>query len=256
MHSLLDETERVWLDGLGVELSAAQRQALVVAWRTSTVTNAALRDLTGLDPIQARREIQNLRDRGLLEIQGERGGAYYVLGTPGPDAAPSAVPAPASPSRGMSGGDPEVVGHRPASVSTPDFGGLQTTESEASPNWGKLGADRDMALQRLPAELRAAVLGLGKRVPQAELRGIIARLCHWRRLTANELATLLAAHPNKLTERHLTPLVDAGVLARTRPGHPRHPDQAYRATQIQLLPAEEGAPHDDPHDDQAEDGEP
>jgi ATP-dependent DNA helicase RecG len=78
-HSLLDDSERGWLDSLNVELTAGQRQALVVAGRTGFINNSGLRDLTGLDPLQARRELHRLRELGLLVMRGERGGAYYVL---------------------------------------------------------------------------------------------------------------------------------------------------------------------------------
>ena len=80
LHSLLDESEVAWLAMLKPDLTTAQRQALVVARRVGAVTNSALRDLTGLDPLQARRELHGLRDADLLTMEGDRGGAYYVLG--------------------------------------------------------------------------------------------------------------------------------------------------------------------------------
>ncbi len=46
-HSLLDDAERAWLDSLGVELTAGQRQALVVAGRTGFINNSGVRDLIG-----------------------------------------------------------------------------------------------------------------------------------------------------------------------------------------------------------------
>jgi ATP-dependent DNA helicase RecG len=53
LQSLLDESEVEWLGAYGEDFSTAQRQALVVARRTGSISNAGLRGLTGLDPLEA-----------------------------------------------------------------------------------------------------------------------------------------------------------------------------------------------------------
>ena len=115
LHSLLDETELAWLRTLNQELTSAQRQALVVARRTGSVTNIGLRDLTGLDPLQARRELHALRDAGLLAMLGERGGAYYVLA---PAAQPGAGIGTAEAARGSERGA-DSTGPRDGSTGPP-----------------------------------------------------------------------------------------------------------------------------------------
>jgi hypothetical protein len=92
-----------------------------------------------------------------------------------------------------------------------------------------------------PADLENQLAKLGRRPRQGPLRAMILRLCAWRPLRATELAALLQIRPDKLTERHLAPMLAAGALVRTHPDHPTHPDQAYRAFQPEL-PADD---HDD-----------
>ena len=48
--------------------------------------------------------------------------------------------------------------------------------------------------------------------------------------TSEELGLLLEIDPANLAKRHLSPLVEQGVLERTIPDRINHPDQAYRAT--------------------------
>lgn len=56
-----------------------------------------------------------------------------------------------------------------------------------------------------------------------------------RELTAPaELGGWLGMDPGNLTERHLSPMVAAGQLARRFPDTPTHPEQAYRSSGGQL----------------------
>jgi ATP-dependent DNA helicase RecG len=245
-HSLLDDAERSWLDSLNVELTAGQRQALVVAGRTGFINNSGLRDLTGLDPLQARRELHRLRELGLLVMRGERGGAYYVLaggaGAKWPDwKVPEDLEAvrklnrgELAPERGELSSDDRGLGL--------DRGELGLDRGELGSDRGELGPDRgepspvenaagvpDRSM--LPAELSTRLAKLGRRPRQGPLRAMILRLCAWRPLRAAELAAILQVRPDKLTERHLAAMLAVGALVRTHPDNPTHPDQAYRAAQ-------------------------
>ncbi|HEY0480671.1 MAG TPA: ATP-binding protein [Kofleriaceae bacterium] len=226
-HSLLDDAERGWLDSLGIELTAGQRQALVVAGRTGFINNSGLRDLTGLDPLQARRELHRLRELGLVVMRGERGGAYYVLaGSAGAKWPPWKAP------DGLAG-HPGGVADR--GELRPDRGELGVDSREPKPTVDAVPAlDRSM----LPSGLQDELAKLGRRPRQGPLRAVILWLCAWRPLRAAELAVLLQIRPDKLTERHLAPMLAAGALVRTHPDHPTHPAQAYRASQAEL-PADE-----------------
>ena len=80
--------ERAWVNELELRgsLSAADRLVLVHAARGAELNNSAVRDILGVDSVQARQSLQRLRDARLLTQHGERGGAVYVasaeLGAP------------------------------------------------------------------------------------------------------------------------------------------------------------------------------
>lgn len=80
--------ERAWVDELELRgsLSAADRLVLVHAARGADLNNSAVRNILGVDSVQARQSLQRLRDAQLLTQQGERGGAIYFaseeLGAP------------------------------------------------------------------------------------------------------------------------------------------------------------------------------
>jgi ATP-dependent DNA helicase RecG len=249
LHSLLDETELAWLKTLGRELTAAQRQALVVARRIGMVTNSGLRDLTGLDPLQARRELQGLRDAGLLTMRGERGGAYYVLtGSFQPGGAAEQVPGYVPMSRADR---PDLPADRPdLGTDRPDLPADRPDLEMDRPDLPAadrpdLGADRpDLVVNRaeLPGELAATIEGLGDRPRQESLRAVIERLCAWRTLRPAQIGALLGIRPDNLTKRHLSAMVEEGRLTRTHPENLNHPDQAYQARQGSLI----GAKPEDP----------
>ncbi|KYF74142.1 hypothetical protein BE17_23170 [Sorangium cellulosum] len=77
---------------------------------------------------------------------------------------------------------------------------------------------------------------LGSRPRQGPLRAAIEQLCAWRTLRPAELGALLGMRPDNLTKRHLSAMVNQGWLLRTHPENPNHPEQAYRASQIPLVP--------------------
>lgn len=61
--------------------------ALGIARRTGRVTNSALREVAPIDPLAARRVLQDLVERGSLARRGQAKGTYYVLPTDPPAAA-------------------------------------------------------------------------------------------------------------------------------------------------------------------------
>jgi ATP-dependent DNA helicase RecG len=218
LHSLLDENEVAWLGSYGHDFSTAQRQALVVARRTGTITNAGLRELTELDPLGARRELQGLRDLGILDMLGERGGAYYVLRNDPFVSQTHQFGAPLPTDRGELGPDRGELGS--------DRGGLGMDR-------GELGADRGEP-STLSEPMRAQLAALGVRPRTEKLRAAIRALCSLRAWKPAELARLLPIDPAKLVERHLGPMVDAGELVRSYPDKPTHPEQAYATKQLPL----------------------
>jgi ATP-dependent DNA helicase RecG len=229
MHNLISAEESVWLTQFaGGRVSDAQARALVVARRTGYVTNAILRDVSGLDTLAASVQLRQLRDQGLLELRGKGSATHYVLV---PRARQDATGAGFTAAGAAPSGD----------VQTGEFGG-QTGELPAQT--GELseenrGARDELAaraalLQNLPMGLVAAVDTVGGKPSPAELRKVLVELCEVRWWTPRELAVVLKRkNAAFLSEKHLSPLVKEGKLERRYPD--THPNQAYRARQSSLI---------------------
>lgn len=73
--------ERAWVSDLERpgEIRANDRLLLVHAARGDRLTNARAREVLGVGHLEAREALQRLRDAGLLEQHGTRGGASYTL---------------------------------------------------------------------------------------------------------------------------------------------------------------------------------
>lgn len=81
----------------------------------------------------------------------------------------------------------------------------------------------------LPRTLAAAIRELGARPRKERLWPVIADLCALRAWAPHQLARVLpVTSPKMLVHRHLSPMVEAGLLERTHPESPNHPEQAYR----------------------------
>lgn len=203
-----------WLAGLeGEGLSESQIRAMALARTRGQVTNAALRDATGLDTLAASADLRTLRDRGLLDIQGAGSATFYVLG-------PRA--------RGHAAGD----GGEPPDRGEPtaDRGELAEVLPE---DRGELPVDGG----ELPAAVRHMIDELGVRPRRERLRPIIELLCALRPWRPAELARVLGfTDAEKLVERHLGPMVEEGILTRSHPTVPTHPEQAYRAARGHSVP--------------------
>jgi ATP-dependent DNA helicase RecG len=79
-ESLLDSDTLRWLDDLGIEgLSGSQRAVLAMLHRGDDVTHASFQSVTGLQSQSAKRELDDLVRRGLLEELGEGSLASYRL---------------------------------------------------------------------------------------------------------------------------------------------------------------------------------
>ena len=81
IHSAVAPQERAWIHELERrgELRGTERIVLVHAARGETLTNKRVRELIALDAHGSRDALHRLRDQGLLEQHGRRGGASYRL---------------------------------------------------------------------------------------------------------------------------------------------------------------------------------
>ena len=81
LGSTVAPEERAWLAELDQRgsIRPQHRVILLHAARGRLLTNAAVRELIGVDSVQARQFLTRLRDLGFLNQEGERGGAVYSL---------------------------------------------------------------------------------------------------------------------------------------------------------------------------------
>ena len=118
-----------------------------------------------------------------------------------------------------------------ASPGPPDEPTAPPAPADPSPVPGLPPGPRTDALAALSKNLRVQILTLGKRPRRAALRYTIWRILKERgSATSETLGLLLQMDPANLAKRHLSPLVEEGVLERTIPDRITHPEQAYRAT--------------------------
>ncbi len=105
------------------------------------------------------------------------------------------------------------------------------TPADSQPAAGAPPGPRAAALEELPKSLRVLILTLGKRPRRNSLRFAIWRIVtECGPATSERLGLLLAVDPANLAKRHLSPMVEDGVLKRTIPDRLNHPEQAYRPT--------------------------
>jgi ATP-dependent DNA helicase RecG len=232
LHNLLDDDELTWLGSIDKDgLTDAQKHGLVVARRTGKVTNAALRDLCGLDTLAASRELRALRDKGLLVMKGKAAGTFYVLD-------PSLLRLESAESEGAIWEAPHMAGE----ASAEKWGAPAEKWGAPAEKWGapaeKWGASvpqpptlanrtSEAVADDLPDELRLDLKKLGKRSPRETVVRLIVDLCRISPRTPQELARLLRRNQRYLTENILSPLVAQGILVLAYPDKPAHPNQAY-----------------------------
>ncbi len=227
LHNLLDDDELTWLRGMGKdELTDAQKHGLVVARRTGKVTNAALRDLCGLDTLTASRELRALRDKGLLVMKGKAAGTFYVLG-------PDLLRLENAESAGVMWEASHTRGEAPAEkwgVDRVKWGADRETwgvPANPPPTYESRTIQSESVAGLLPADLQIELRDLGKRSPREKVVRLIVDLCRISPRSPRELAALLRRNQRYLTENILSPLVAGGTLVLAYPEKPAHPDQAY-----------------------------
>lgn len=205
------ERLRVWLGAEFDTLTPQALQALATADLEQGVSNARLQELLEDHPVDITRLLQRLCSRGLLLSDNRRRWTTYRLG-------------------GVATGGPSVVRDSlPLVVDSSPFGGDSLPlGADSSP----LGADSSPSLQT-EAELVALATPVASRgkVPAAEMRRTIVRLCTGRHLPAERLGRLLNRNPERLRTHFLTPMVRDRLLQLRYPESPNRPDQTYTATE-------------------------
>ena len=214
--STLTDSDRRFVAGLGdTELSRHEFRALLMAHRHEQVDNVRLRAATGLDTLGASQLLRGLRDRELLTLHSHGAASYYTVS-----------PALCEQIGQRSGADRGELEERIDDTSA-------RIEGSSGADRGELGSDRG----ELPADVRSMIDRLGSRPRKERLRSSIEAVCAAREwTTSGEIARFLRFSQRNLSSRHLTPMVEAGQLARRYPDSPNHPAQAYRATRVRPVP--------------------
>lgn len=239
LHNLLTEEDYSWLHVLtGADYS--QQEALILAYARATgaVDNAACRDISGMDILNASRMLRRLRDRGLLVKQGSGNRTWYVL-TAGLEVPRVGLEVPRVEGLEVPRVGPEVPGveglEEPGLVPVPP--GEESMLLEKGLYLGGAQLTPELAafvqpLPDMPAELVGVLAGLGKRPSGSQLRSVILALCRWHPLRGDQLAELLHRNSEHLRNTHLKPMQQQGLLKFQHPESPNHPLQAYVATEV------------------------
>lgn len=202
----LTTADREFVARLGsTDVSDEEFRALLHAHRQQRVENADMRAIAGLDTLESSILLRRLRDRSLLELHPHGARSYYTL-------------------------PPILQGSADQKASPLDRGELAPDRGELAADRGELEPDRG----ELPPTAQAAIDNLGERPRKQRLRTVIEMLCglhDWT--TPAELSRWLNFRSGNLSERHLSPMVDAGQLERRYPHNLSHPEQAYRVIRRQ-----------------------
>lgn len=220
LYHFLSKADLEWLEGIGEDLSAAERLVLVNVRDQGTTDNPSVRSMTGLDSLAASALLRRLCALDLLSKEGASTATYYVPTARFLNSLPEGIAVP---------GHAEEETPR-ASAGTSDVPERQSTMSEGlSTKTEGLSTKSDAQSTMLPEDLRNLVDNLGERAPdKTAMRHAIRSLCAWRPQTAEALAGILGRTANYLRTQYLRPMVAEGVLELTIPDKPRSRHQAYQ----------------------------
>lgn len=230
-HHFLGETDLLWLRQLTTEkLSDEEARALVFVREVGAIDNAAYRTINHTDTLQASAHLRRLRDLEILAMKGAGSRTYYVPGPAFALASEGPTPSPVTTQKvDVTEGDPhKVSADRHMADAEPHMVTADHRKLGTDPHKGEASPPVVLSAGDLPAPLRARLTAAGDRPRRPGVRALIRDLCGWRPLSAREPAALLRDRDARvLVREHLAPMVEAGELAYTIPGMPRHPEQRY-----------------------------
>ena len=227
LHHFLDTEDLDWLSRFKhLNLSEAQVRGLIHAREAGRVDNEIYRELNGVETLKASQDLRQLREAELL-AQKEKSRATYYEPTEHLLRAPESA---AQRELELEDGEPTTT---QAEEEILDAEGESEQAERPSPqvegeSEQAEGATPQAEPPKLPDELRAVISELGEKATSEELRQVILRLCQWRPLSAAELSRYLQRGRRYLVRSYLKPMIEEGILERTRPDAPRSPNQKYR----------------------------
>jgi len=236
-----------WLEQVdGVEPKDPAALALLYVRETGRIDNSKLRDLAGLETLEASQCLRDLRDQGLLEMQGGGAATYYE---PGSEFSGGAVEREtgegdkAAAENDKSKAATDKQSHKPSHKESHKASGWNERESENSGVEGDKQSHKQSHKQTLedfsdearellnqfPGNVAAKIV-LARQASDVDLlRKVIVTACGDRWLSAKDLATLFDRERRHLLRAHVGTLLEEGRLKREYPDSRKHPKQRYKA---------------------------
>ncbi|HVE20394.1 MAG TPA: ATP-binding protein [Acidocella sp.] len=193
-HHFLSEKDWEWLAHFkSYSLTEDQMRALIFVREVGAIDNSSYRSVTQADTLSASKSLRHLRELNILEDKGSGSRTYYVPGG--------------------------VLHSIPASDDVNMDANIITSELKR----------RLLGPSDLPAPLRLKLSRFGKRVLPEDMKAFIIDLCHWKPLSAEEIASVLGKTANYVSSKYLYSMVRDGVLVHLYPEMVKHPGQKYIA---------------------------
>ncbi len=234
LHNLLTDDHLRWLAGFAdLNLTTDEQRALVHVREGGRITNADRREMAGVETLEASSRLRRMRDLGLLEQQDRGSVTFYT---------PSSRVVPEEEGIGgpgvLASEQSDKLGEQSHQLGEQSDEGIrQSDEPPEKSDKGGNGpaAEKDqrddvstMPLTPIPQALAEEVAALNRWTPQPRLKALIVRLCAWKPLSADELASILGRTRTYLRTEYIGPMVRAGDLAYTNPERPTDPLPLHR----------------------------
>lgn len=204
LHHFMTEKDWKWLGRLKeFDLTEDQKKALIFVREVGAIDNSTYRSLTQAETLVASKNLRHLRALDILQDKGSGARTYYVPGLAFPQAH-----------------DVEVTSLEDGTIHV-----------KVVSRYGKSG-ERLAQVSDLPVPLRARVQAVGKRLEPAKAEAIIADLCAWKPLSAEEIAGLLGKTSSYVSQKYLYGMVRDGRLTYLYPAMVKHPGQKYLVPKI------------------------
>jgi ATP-dependent DNA helicase RecG len=228
LHHFLGEEDLKWLAKFkAFNLNEQQKCAIIFMREVGAIDNSTYRQLNGVEMSKVRKDLPDLKEKGIFTQKGKGRATYYVPG----EELIKLLPVQEDSVHGDAvsvHGKGELVNKLDGL--TNQSGGLTPQFDGLTPQLGGLTPQLDGLTPQLPIELQNKLEQLGQRVnSKDDTTDIILELCEWKALTLSQLSYLMKRkHKKYLKNTYLTPLRKEGKLEYTIPEMPNHPKQAYR----------------------------
>jgi predicted HTH transcriptional regulator len=197
------------------------RLAIATAAIEGRVTNRRIQELAGRHPRDITLMLGALVEAGLLDPHGDRRGAWYTVRGWLTDQGDSSQGEASSSQTEANSSQTE------ANSSQTETSSSQTETSSSQTKFGSQGPDNSY-----PIDIIEQVAS-GRWASRALVEQAILACCQMGYMTVRQIAERLARKPSTIQKNYIIPLVKQGRLSLRYPGRPNHPEQAYKATEVE-----------------------